>query len=155
MFHALLGLRALYPKKNLSKRRKEDDVFSYLLQLCLPVQPNDAWGVDITYIKLFQGFACLTALLDMVSRKIMGWCLSPFLDTQSCLEAFEMAIIIGIPLIMNSDQGSQFTSSGWVEAMTRHGIKISMNGKGRCLDNITIERFWAIYQIRGSVFESL
>ena len=67
---------------------------------------------------------------------------SPFLDTQSCLEAFEMAIIIGIPLIMNSDQGSQFTSSGWVEAMTRHGMKISMNGKGRCLGNITIERFW-------------
>jgi len=92
--------------------------------------------------KLFQGFVYLTALIDVVSRKFMGWCLSPFLDTQSCLEAFEMAIIIGIPLIMNSDQASQFTSSGWVEAMTGHGIKISMNGKGRCLDNITIERFW-------------
>ena len=138
----LLGLRALYPKKNLSKRRKEDDVFPYLLKLCPPGQPNDAWCVDITYIKLFQGFAYLTALIDMVSRKVMGWCLSPFLDTQSCLEAFEMAIMIGIPLIMNSDQGSQFTSSGWVEAMTRHGIKISMDGKGRWLDNITIERFW-------------
>ena len=139
---SLLGLRALYPKKNLSKRRKEDAVFPYLLKQYPPVQPNDAWCVDITYIKLFQGFAYLTALIDMVSRKVMGWCLSPFLDTQSCLEAFEMAIMIGIPLIMNSDQGSQFTSVGWLEAMTKYGIKISMDGKGRCLDNITIERFW-------------
>jgi putative transposase len=121
----LLGLRALYPKKNLSKRRKEDAVFPYLLKQCPPVQPNDVWCVDITYIKLFQGFSYLTALIDMVSRKVMGWCLSAFLDTQSCLEAFEMAII-----------------SGWIEAMTRHGIKISMDGKGRWLDNITIERFW-------------
>ncbi|MBL9029656.1 MAG: IS3 family transposase [Caedimonas sp.] len=68
----LLGLRALYPKKDLSRRRKEDDVFPYLLQLCPPVQPNDAWGVDISYIKLFQGFAYLTALIDVVSRKVMG-----------------------------------------------------------------------------------
>lgn len=138
----LLQLRAIYPQKNLSKRRKEDAVFPYLLKFCPPMKPNDAWCVDITYIKLSQGFVYLTALIDVVSRKIMGWCLSPFLDTHSCLEAFEMALAIAVPLIMNSDQGSQFTSGGWVEAMTQHNIKMSMDGKGRCLDNIFIERFW-------------
>lgn len=138
----LLGLKALYPKKNLSKRRKEDAVFPYLLKLCPPLRSNDAWCVDITYIKLVQGFAYLTALIDVVSRKIMGWCLSPFLDTHGCLEAFRMAVVLAVPLIMNSDQGSQFTSSTWIEAMVRYGIKISMDGKGRCLDNIAIERFW-------------
>lgn len=139
---SLLGLKALYPKKNLSKRRKEDAVFPYLLKFCPPARPNDAWCVDITYIKLVQGFVYLTALIDVVSRKIMGWCLSPFLDAQSCLDAFNMAVLVARPLVINSDQGSQFTSSAWVEAMTLYGIKISMDGKGRCLDNIFIERFW-------------
>lgn len=138
----MLGLRALYPKKNLSKRRKEDPVFPYLLKRCPPLSANDAWSVDITYIKLAQGFVYLTALIDVVSRKVMGWCLSPFLETQSCVQAFEMAILVASPLIMNSDQGSQFTSNSWIEAMTHYGIKISMNGQGRCLDNIYIERFW-------------
>ena len=72
----------------------------------------------------------------------MGWCLSPFVDAQSCLDAFNMAVLVARPLMINSDQGSQFTSSAWVEAMTLYGIKISMDGKGRCLDNIFIERFW-------------
>jgi putative transposase len=107
----LLGLKALYPKKNLSKRRKEDAVFPYLLKLCPPLRSNDAWCVDITYIKLVQGFAYLTALIDVVSRKIMGWCLSPFLDTHGCLEAFRMAVVLAVPLIMNSDQGSQFIAN--------------------------------------------
>lgn len=138
----LLGLRALYPKKNLSRRRKEDVIFPYLLKDHPPQKSNDAWCVDITYIKLFQGFSYLTALIDVISRKVMGWCLSPFLDTQSCLEAFEMAIVVAVPLMMNSDQGSQFTSGSWIQAMTRYGIKMSMDGKGRCLDNIFIERFW-------------
>ena len=139
---ALLGLKGLCPKKNLSKRRKEEAVFPYLLKFCPPARPNDAWCVDITYIKLSQGFVYLTALIDVISRKIMGWCLSPFLEAQSCLEAFNMAVVFAVPLVINSDQGSQFTSSSWVQAMEQHGIKISMDGKGRCLDNITIERFW-------------
>lgn len=139
---SLLSLRALYPKKTLSKRKKEDAVFPYLLKLCPPLTANDAWSVDITYIKLIQGFVYLTALIDVVSRKVMGWCLSPFLETQSCLQAFEMAILVAFPLMINSDQGSQFTSASWIEAMTKYGIKISMNGQGRCLDNIYIERFW-------------
>lgn len=138
----LLGLKGLCPKKNLSRRRKEEAVFPYLLKQCPPQSPNDAWCVDITYIKLIQGFAYLTAFIDVVSRKIMGWCLSPFLDAQSCLEAFHRAVMVAVPLVMNSDQGAQFTSSLWIEAMTQFGIKISMDGKGRCLDNITIERFW-------------
>ena len=96
----LLGLKALYPKKNLSKRRKGNCVFPYLLKLCPPARSNDAWCVDITYIKLVQGFAYLTALIDVV-----GWYLSPFLDAQSCLEAFHMAVVVAVPLVMNSDQG--------------------------------------------------
>lgn len=138
----VLGLRALYPKKNLSKRKKEDDVYPYLLKLCPPLRANDAWSVDITYIKLVQGFVYLTALIDVVSRKVMGWCLSPFLETQSCVQAFEMAILVACPLIINSDQGSQFTSGKWIEIMTHYSIKISMTGQGRCLDNVYIERFW-------------
>lgn len=113
-----------------------------LLKLCLPLRVNDAWSVDITYIKLVQGFVYLTALIDVVSRKIMGWCLSPFLETQSCVQAFEIAILVAFPLIVNSDQGSQFTSDRWIEVMTHYGVKVSMNGQGQCLDNVYIERFW-------------
>lgn len=98
--------------------------------------------MNITYIRILQGYAYLVALIDIISRKIMGWCLSAFLDTQSCLEALDMALVIAIPDIVNSDQGSQFTSRRWIEKMEQHGIKISMDGKGRCLDNIFIERFW-------------
>ena len=82
------------------------------------------------------------ALIDLVSRKIMGWNLSPFLETENCLEAFEKAIKIARPRIINSDQGCQFTSSDWVWKMVQHRIEISMNSKGRCIDNIHIERFW-------------
>lgn len=138
----LLGLQALYPKKNLSKRRQRDAVFPYLLKEKPPQKPNDAWKVDITYIKLLQGFVYLVALIDVISRKIMGWCLSPFLETHGCIEAFEMGITIAIPVIINSDQGCQFTSQQWVQTMIRYGIAISMDGKGRYLDNIHIERFW-------------
>jgi len=139
----LMGLQAIYPKKNLSKRRQEDIVYPYLLKANPPMEPHDCWCVDITYIKTLQGFIYLTALIDVSSRCIMGWQVSTCLDTEGCIDALEMAIKTGNKSkIINSDQGSQFTSQEWVYSLSLLDIKISMNGKGRCLDNIPIERFW-------------
>ncbi len=138
-----IGLRAVCPKKNLSKRRQKDVVYPYLLREHPPTMPHDVWCVDITYIRIESGFIYLTALIDVVSRCVMGYCVSTHLDTESCLEALEMAIKSGYrPLIINSDQGCQFTSQEWLYSLALLSIKVSMDGKGRCLDNIPIERFW-------------
>jgi putative transposase len=139
----LMGLQAVYPKKNLSKRCQSDAVYPYLLKDYPPLKPHDVWCVDITYIKIATGFIYLTALIDVVSRCVMGWNVSTCLDTESCLKALEMSIKSGFkPIIINSDQGCQFTSQEWAYNLSLLGIKISMDGKGRCLDNIPIERFW-------------
>ena len=138
-----MGIQAIYPKMNLSKRRQADAVFPYLLKKHPPLQPHDCWNVDITYIKTEKGYVYLTALIDAFSRHIMGWHLSPLLDTESCLRALDMALKTGYtPKIINSDQGSQFTSEAWVWCLVHHRIEISMDGKGRWADNIMIERFW-------------
>jgi putative transposase len=139
----MMGLQAVYPKMNLSKRRQKDAVFPYLLKKHPPQNPHDCWNVDITYIKTEKGFVYLTALIDAASRCIMGWHLSNLLDTESCLRALENALKTGYkPQIINSDQGCQFTSESWVWALVEHRIEISMDGKGRWADNIQIERFW-------------
>lgn len=139
----LMGLKAVYPKMNLSKRRQEDAVYPYLLKDQPPVMPHDVWCVDITYIRTANGFIYLTALIDVVSRYVVGYNVSTCLDTESCILALEMAINTGYkPIIINSDQGSQFTSQEWAYNLSLLNIKISMDGKGRCLDNIPIERFW-------------
>lgn len=139
----LLGLQAVYPKKNLSKRRQEDAVYPYLLRDNPPKTPHDCWCIDITYIKISTGYVYLTALIDVASRHVMGWHLSPSLETESCLKALEMALKTGNkPTIINSDQGCQFTSMAWVSRVLEEDIKISMDGKGSWLDNIFIERFW-------------
>jgi len=138
-----MRLETAYPKLNLSKKRQKDAVYPYLLRRFPPIKPHDCWCVDITYIKMAGGFVYLTALIDAVSRCVMGWSLSPFLDTTSCLDALEMALKSGYtPWMINSDQGCQFTSHDWIYSMSLLGIKVSMDGKGRCLDNIPIERFW-------------
>lgn len=138
-----MGLQAVYPKKNLSKRRQGEAVYPYLLKDARPEKPHDCWCVDITYIKTSKGFVYLTALIDVVSRCVMGFNVSPYLDTDSCLEALAMAVNSGYrPRIINSDQGCQFTSQDWVYSLSLLGVRISMDGKGRCLDNIPIERFW-------------
>ena len=139
----MMGLQALYPKKNVSKRRQQDQVFPYMLKDYPPQKPHDCWCVDITYMKIATGFIYLTALIDVVSRCVMGFHISPFLDTESCLLALDMALKTGYtPKIINSDQGCQFTSQAWVWTLVKHRIEISMDGKGRALDNIPIERFW-------------
>ena len=143
-----MGLQAVYPKKNLSKRRLEDAVHPYLLKKHPPRKVHDCWSVDITYIKTSRGHIYLTALIDVVSRYVMGWSLYTCLDTSGCLDALEMASQKGVtPKIINSDQGCQFTSQDWAYALSLLQIRISMDGKGRCLDTIPIERFWRTLKV--------
>jgi putative transposase len=144
----MMGIQAVYPKKNLSKRRLEDSVYPHLLKQHPPQKVHDCWCVDITYIKTSRGYVYLTALIDVVSRYVVGWSLSTCLDTSGCLDALDMAYQKGFaPKIINSDQGCQFTSQEWAYSLSLLQIRISMNGKGRCLDNIPIERFWRTLKV--------
>ena len=138
----LMELKAVYPKKKTTFFAKDSLIHPYLLKGLKIERVNQAWQVDITYIKIRGGFIYLVCLIDVYSRKIMGWCLSQFLDTKSCLEALKRALNHGVPEIINSDQGCQFTSEEWVVMVSKIGSKISMDGKGRWADNIYIERFW-------------
>lgn len=136
------GVRAIYPKRFTSLANKTHKKYPYLLRDLKINRINQAWMVDITYMKIARGTLYLVCLIDSYSRKIMGWNLSPFLDTKGCLDAFHGAIKTATPEIVNSDQGCQFTSVEWINELEKHGIQISMDGKGRWADNIHIERFW-------------
>lgn len=138
----LIGLQAIYPKKRTTIRDKNHTIYPYLLSNIAIIRPNQAWQVDITYIKIRGGFIYLICLIDIYSRRIMGWNLSIFLDTTACECALQNALLEAIPEIINSDQGCQFTSDSWCNMLMRNGIKISMDGKGRWADNIYIERLW-------------
>jgi putative transposase len=139
----LMGLMAIYPKKNLSKLGLSKYIRPYLLKGLNIDRPNKAWAVDITYIPMKNGFLYLTAIIDLYSRYIVGWGISNTLDAEASLAVMKQAIKEhGKPDIINSDQGSQFTCEDWIEHMTTEGIRISMDGKGRVIDNIFIERFW-------------
>jgi putative transposase len=139
----IMGLQAVYPKKNLSKRNHDHKVYPYLLKQFPPLKPHDVWCTDISYIKTATGYVYLTALIDVVSRCVMGWHVSTSLETESCLRALEKAIETGYkPIIINSDQGCQYTSQEWVYQLSLLGVKVSMDGKGRGLDNIPVERLW-------------
>jgi len=138
-----LGIIAIYPKPNLSKACKEHIKYPYLLRGVEITHPFKAWAMDITYIKLEGGFAYLAAIIDLYSRKILAWRLSNTLDTSFCLMALDEAFDNhGIPEIFNTDQGCQFTSEAFTDELKKHGVQISMDGKGRALDNVYIERFW-------------
>ncbi len=137
------GLRALYPKKNLSKPSKMHKNYPYLLRGKLIWIPNQVWATDITYVKLKGGTVYLIAILDLYSRKVLTWRLSNMMDTEFCVSALEEAIeIYGVPSIFNTDQGSQFTSEAFTSTLSRYGIRISMDGVGRAVDNIYVERLW-------------
>ncbi len=139
---AIAGIRAVYPQKKTTIRNPQHKIYPYLLRdLCID-RPNQAWATDITYIKIRNGFVYLICLIDIFSRKIMGWALSTFLDTQSCLDALSNALMNGKPEIINSDQGCQFTSAAWTDFLMQNEIKISMDGKGRWIDNKYVERLW-------------
>ncbi|MCP4491634.1 MAG: IS3 family transposase, partial [Gammaproteobacteria bacterium] len=118
----------------------------YLLRDIAVVRPNQVWMTDITYLKMSGGFMYLTALIDVYSRYVVGWTLSNTLDTIACLDALTLALELGIPEIVNSDQGCQFTRHQGLEFLVANTIQISMTGKGRCLDNIYIESFWRSLQ---------
>ncbi len=137
------GLRAIYPKKNLSKQEKSHKKYPYLIKNKEIFLPNQVWASDITYIKLKGGHVYLVAIIDIFSRKILSWRLSNSLDTGFVVAALEEAIqIFGIPAIFNTDQGSQFTSEKFISVLEKHKIQISMDSVGRALDNIYMERCW-------------
>ena len=136
------GIIAIYPGPNTSRRNHLEAIYPYLLRGLLISRPNQVWMVDITYLRMEQGFMYLTALIDVYSRYVVGWSLSNSLETSSCIEALRKALGKGQPEIINSDQGCQFTSEAWIGYLKESAIQISMTGKGRCLDNVYIERFW-------------
>jgi len=139
----LMGLATIYQKPRTSKRNPQHALYPYLLRN-LPVnRPNQVWAADITYIPMARGFVYLVAILDWHSRFVLSWRISTSLDTGFCLEALNEALEkYGPPEISNTDQGSQFTSQSWIARLLAAGIKVSMDGKGRYLDNIFVERFW-------------
>ncbi len=139
----LMGLMAIYPKKNLSKLGLKKYIHPYLLKGLNIDRPNFVWAIDITYIPMKNGFLYLTAIIDIYSRYIVGWGISNTLDANVSLSVLKQAIKDhGKPEIINSDQGSQFTCEEWVKYLNLEDVKISMDGKGRAIDNIFIERFW-------------
>jgi putative transposase len=156
-----VDIKAIYPKPNLSRNNREHKIYPYLLRNTVVMEVNHVWMVDITYLKLGTRFVYLVALIDVYSRYIVGWSLSFELDTENCLDALKLALRVGKPAIINSDQGCQFTSKEWITALTEIYVRISMDGKGRCRDNIYIERFWraikyeAYYLNEYTTFEEL
>ena len=138
-----MGIYAVYPKPNLSKRNKKHKVFPYLLRNKIIFLPNQVWAIDITYIKMGKSHMYLTAIIDWYSRFIVGWELSDTLETAPVLDAVKKAIkTYGVPAIINSDQGSQFTSIEYTSFLQEQKIRQSMDGKARWIDNVIIERWF-------------
>ena len=138
-----MGLTALYPKRNLSKRNQEHKVYPYLLKGLVIDRPNQAWAADVTYIPMAKGFLYLVAIIDWYSRKVLAWELSNSMDARFCVDALKDALEeYGKPEIFNTDQGSQFTSEAFTSVLKQHEIQISMDGKGRWVDNVFVERLW-------------
>lgn len=140
------GIQAIHPGPNTSKRNKLHAVHKYLLQDVEITHPNQAWMIDITYLRMPNGFMYLVAIIDVYSRYVVGWSLSNTLETDFCIEALKFGLVYATPEIINSDQGCQFTSDDWINFLREWNIKISMTGKGRCTDNIYIERFWRSFK---------
>ncbi len=138
----LMGIQALYPKPRTTIRNHEHRVYPYLLRDVTIDRPDQAWCTDITYIKMNPGFVYLVAILDIHSRYVISWRLSVSLETAFCLEALDESLVQSKPDIFNTDQGCQFTSEAWIDKLLANDIKVSMDGKGRCIDNIYIERLW-------------
>jgi len=138
----LLGLEAIYPKRNLSKPAPGHKVFPYLLRGKIINRPNQVWSADITYVRLTEGFVYLFAIIDWYSRYVLSWRLSPTLSVDFCTEALLEALMIATPEYFNVDQGSQFTTPQFYDHILARNIKYSMDGRGRCFDNIFVERLW-------------
>ena len=138
-----MGIEALYQKPRLSKPHPGHTIYPYLLKGMVVTEANKVWASDITYIPMAKGFCYLVAVMDLASRKVLSWRLSNTLDTSFCVEALEEAIrTYGTPEIFNTDQGSRFTSDGFTGILKENHIRISMDGRGRWIDNVFIERLW-------------
>ena len=138
-----MGIQALYRRPNTSKPAPGHKIYPYLLRKLAVTRPNQVWAMDITYIPMARGFVYLVAVVDWFSRKVLAWRLSVTLETEPCLEALKEAITrFGAPEIMNTDQGSQFTSIDFITALKDADIRISMDGKGAWRDNVFVERLW-------------
>jgi putative transposase len=139
----VMGIEAIYQKPNTSKGHADHKVYPYLLRGLTIGRPNQVWCADITYVPMAKGFVYLVAVMDWFSRRVLSWRLSITMETDFCVEALTEAMErYGQPEIFNTDQGVQFTSTGFVDALAERGVRISMDGKGRYLDNIFIERLW-------------
>ena len=141
LMHAL-GIEAIYPKPRLSRPAPEYRIYPYLLRKLDISRPNQVWCADITYIRMWRGFAYLVAVMDWFSRYVLSWRLSNTLDSAFCIEALADALDDAEPEIFNTDQGSQFTSDEFTNNLKKAHVRISMDGRGRCFDNIFIERLW-------------
>ncbi len=138
-----MGLAGMAPGPNTSRPHPEHRIYPYLLRGVSIVRPNQVWSTDITYVRLERGFAYLVAIIDWYSRKVLSWRLSNSMDATFCVDCLEDALeTYGRPEIFNSDQGSQFTSMAFTDVLKRAGVTISMDGRGRALDNIFVERLW-------------
>ena len=140
---AKMGLEAIYRKPKLSEPHPGHKVYPYLLRGVKATRVNQVWSTDITYIRLRRGFVYLTAVIDWYSRCVLSWRLSTSLDAAFCVDALEEAVErYGIPEVFNTDQGAQFTGTAFTSVLNKHGVKISMDGRGRALDNVFVERLW-------------
>ncbi len=139
----LMGLEAIYRKPNLSRKHPANPIFRYLLRRLVIDRPNQVWAMDITYVPIKGGFIYLCAVIDWYSRAVLAWELSNTLDAGFCVRAVQRAMAEhGTPEIFNTDQGSQFTSAEFTQPLLAAGVKLSMDGKGRALDNVFVERLW-------------
>jgi putative transposase len=138
----VMGLEAVYPKPKLSQPGESHKIYPYLLRNVNIERVNQVWSTDITYIRLAKGFCYLVVVMDWHSRFVLSWSLSLTMEMEFCLEALSAALRRKRPEIFNSDQGSQFTSERFTGELLKRGVSISMDGRGRCFDNIFIERLW-------------
>jgi putative transposase len=138
----LMGLEAVYPKPNLSAAGQGHKVFPYLLRGVTIGRVGQVWSTDITYVPLASGFMYLAAVIDWFSRYVIAWRLSNTLDGSFCLEMLDEALGLGRPEVFNTDQGVQFTAEGFTGRLLSAGVAVSMDGRGRCLDNVFVERLW-------------
>jgi len=138
----LMRIEATYPKPQLSRREKTHKIYPYLLREIRIERPDQVWSTDITYIRIRNGFAYLTAIMDWYSRYVLSWRLSNTFENSFCVEALEEALEISQPEIFNTDQGTQYTAINFLTVLEKKNIQISMDSKGRALDNVFIERLW-------------
>ena len=137
-----MGLEAVYPKPRLRTAQPGHRIYPYLLRNMSIERPDQVWSTDITYVPLASGFMYLAAVLDWYSRYVLAWRLSNTLDSSFCLEMLDEALSRGRPEVFNTDQGVQFTAQAWTSRLEAAGVAVSMDGKGRCLDNVFVERLW-------------